>query len=183
MKVNGKEHILTLEETIRGHREMWRWIDEQIKSGNFNDRDSGRDRWILKKKWVDEHKITDLKNNCFACEFAWSVKQLFAPGYVRNNSISKCHFCPFQWYKKEASKITGCKWHMVMCELHCGDNVNWLVSDPIEVAKIPLAPDAIKALKLAYGIDNLYMIDAGPKLKDEYMLGILSESVQRGDAK
>lgn len=80
--------ILTREEAIRIHRDMWRYLKEcRAKKGVV-------ERGGLKYKYCEEHGYS-FKSNCVLCEYA--------------NSHGGCHACPAIWGSED-------EWMSFFCE-------------------------------------------------------------------
>lgn len=75
---------LSREEAIRLHREMWQ--DMQVELG---DEPGALERYVFKKKWVEEHFPDEFVNsNCFLCEYAQKLAR---------DSFTRCRYCPIAW--------------------------------------------------------------------------------------
>ena len=69
---------MNLEDTWTNCLAMWKWIAEQVKSGEADYTDAGR----LKRQWLVEHKYVYIYLNCFFCD------------YVKGYGNINCEKCP-----------------------------------------------------------------------------------------
>lgn len=135
MQVNGKEHILTLEEAIRGHRAMWNWIAKQLKIKDSDNPNARPDeyRHKLKRQFLNKFGVTGLNNCCFACEFAADA----------SGGHFVCEYCPFIWEKDGLYKRYS-EDNMCCCKpdtMEENDKYHhWVESDPEVIANLPINP-------------------------------------------
>lgn len=77
--------MLSREEAIRKHREMWNWIAERIKE---------RKRSViidnLKREYVEQHNESALYN-CYLCEYCMDMLE------EGEDSLDRCKYCPLDW--------------------------------------------------------------------------------------
>lgn len=86
-----KSIILTKEETIRLHRDMWRWIADQMKYYS----NSSEVVSLLKSKYLYGEGYVDVYLNCFCCEYKFQ------------QGIGDCQYiCPFNW--SDGDEFVGC---------------------------------------------------------------------------
>lgn len=78
MTKDGKEVILSKEEVVRLHREIWKdmAVEEKL-TGPI-------DRAEFKAKWCDEHRYENVTQDCFLCEYIFQI------------GVS-CDNCPINW--------------------------------------------------------------------------------------
>lgn len=78
--------ILTREQAIELHRDMWNWMADQIICAK-----EPRHIYFLKKEYVDKHNFCNVCNNCFLCEYAGREG-------IANECIGDfCEYCPIEW--------------------------------------------------------------------------------------
>lgn len=77
--------MLSREEAIRKHREMWNWIAERIKE---------RKRSViidnLKREYVGQHN-ENILYNCYLCDYCFDMLE-------KGEEFEKrCKYCPLDW--------------------------------------------------------------------------------------
>lgn len=75
--------MLSREEAIRKHREMWNWIAERIK-----ERKRLVDVVELKREYVEQHNES-VSYNCYLCDYCIDMQ-----GGVK---FKRCKYCPLDW--------------------------------------------------------------------------------------
>ena len=88
--------MLTKQEAIKYHREMWNWIAEQYENGSEEQIE------ILKNNFTSSKYHRFICCNCYCCEYAENIKdeKLF---YTHN--FHRCYYCPVIWgNEKEADE-------------------------------------------------------------------------------
>lgn len=76
--------MLSKEEAIRKHREMWNWIADRIKE---------RKRLVdvdeLKQEYIDQHNES-IFYDCYLCQYC--IDKVKGNGWY-----GKCKYCPLDW--------------------------------------------------------------------------------------
>lgn len=76
--------MLSKEEAIRKHREMWNWIADRIKERKrLVDVDS------LKQGYIEQHNES-VRYNCYLCQYC--IDKVEGNGWY-----GKCKYCPLDW--------------------------------------------------------------------------------------
>lgn len=98
--------MLTKEQAIQGHRDMWNWIAEQKENGSIYTVSH------LKYEWCENHNIK-LYNNCFCCEYATQevlghpIEKVEEEPIIYDCNFCKC--CPIIWGTEENVKSFYCE--------------------------------------------------------------------------
>lgn len=87
--------MMTKQEAITKHRNMWNWIADQYKNGTVHTIP------VLKGIYVREHENNEILYNCYCCEYTKT-----------KGKIAKfdCHYCPLKWpseYRMVACTYSG----------------------------------------------------------------------------
>lgn len=77
--------MLSKEEAIIKHRDMWNWIADRIK-----ERKQLVDVGNLKQDYIEQHNESVLYN-CYMCEYCMSMLE------VDEDSMDRCKYCPLDW--------------------------------------------------------------------------------------
>lgn len=106
------EKKLSLEEAVRIHRNMWRFIqkveEREGKMGN---------RLLLKLQFCEQFGL-ELSSNCAFCEFD-------------SQYADNCSHCPGLWDYLNPGRLGMCM----------GSKINYKTSDAGEIANIPIRED------------------------------------------
>lgn len=77
--------MLSKEEAIRKHREMWNWIADRIKE---------RKRSViidnLKREYVEQHNEYVVSYNCYLCDYCIDMMD-------DEELKERCKYCPLDW--------------------------------------------------------------------------------------
>ena len=86
--------ILTKEQAIQGHRDMWNWIAEQYENG--------RCCYLitLKEEYCDKNNL-NLRHCCFLCEYD---SQIFEKDFLDDKTTEICDNCPLLWGTEQEVK-------------------------------------------------------------------------------
>lgn len=85
--------LITKDEAIKRHREMWTWIAEQLESDRLEKNIS-----FLKEEYCKKNNMLSLTNHCFCCEY--SMQLTFA---------NHCKHCPLIWGTEKDTKGYYCE--------------------------------------------------------------------------
>lgn len=77
--------ILTKQEAIKYHREMWNWIAEQYENGSEEFIE------VLKNKFVESKNHYCIYCNCYCCEYAEDER------LINTHNDNRCYSCPVVW--------------------------------------------------------------------------------------
>lgn len=94
MRLNGIDKVMTREEALRLHREMWTDMQKEL-----GDCPTGSDRRIYKQKWLEKHGYTDVWADCFLCEYAFNKCK---------DKGNYCELCPINWLPLSANELDCC---------------------------------------------------------------------------
>lgn len=77
--------MLSREEAIRKHREMWNWIADRIKERKHTGL-----IYHLKKEYIKQHNEDVVLYNCYLCDYCI--------GMLKNEEWEeRCKYCPLYW--------------------------------------------------------------------------------------
>ena len=80
MRLNGIDKVITREEALRLHREMWTDMQKEL-----GDNPTPTQRIEFKHKWLNARGYSEVECSCFLCE------------YARHDCAENCNKCPIDW--------------------------------------------------------------------------------------
>lgn len=99
--------ILTFDEAVAHHKEMWTTIAEMSleKGANFRKKD-----YFRMKAEREGCSCDNVKNDCYGCAYTNYVRHLVQK-YLPNRFLINCDLCPIVWGKSDENEFIGCMEH------------------------------------------------------------------------
>lgn len=135
MLKDGKPYYLTFDEAVSLHRQMW---NDMLTT--YGDTPHLYTRMDFKEEWLDKHGYSDVRQNCFLCEYVTQMQPR---------------------YRKHRCFIDDCpiKWDSLCRDYLCRDDYQGCVSTIVAIRK---GHEFEPIIGPAYGVANISDILALP---------------------
>lgn len=92
--------VLSKDEAIKLHREMWTWIADEIKDSLYSSHITKTEYFtdVLGFDIQDVLYNEEIESNCFLCHYACNKAK-------ENNTITICKWCPLDWNTKTNTQM------------------------------------------------------------------------------